>query len=112
MRKIIFFTFILLIPISLFGKKRYYIKNVEIVGELNSNGSMDVTEKRTYSFKGRFKYAYQKFKKNNNIIYDNFSVSEGPNNYYFSKDKDIDTYQILEEDDNIEIRWYFKAIFS
>mgnify|MGYP002525563286 CR=1 FL=1 len=56
---------LLLLPVLIFGSqnKKYYITNVDITGQLSKNGSMDVTEKRTYKFNGSFKYAFQKLKK-------------------------------------------------
>jgi len=39
--------------------KEYGIRSVNIDAHLNADGSMDVTEARTYDFNGSFSYAYQ-----------------------------------------------------
>lgn len=107
--KLVFLLFFL--PVFIFGSKnkKYYITNVDIIGQLIEDGSVDVTENRTYKFKGSFKYAFQKLKKSEGIRYDNISVSEGQSYYYLSSQKDLGSYQIIESDDHIEIRWNFKA---
>ena len=62
MKKFNFFFFFLLFPLCLFADKKYYITNVDIIAQLNQDGSMDVVEDRTYKFKGNFKYAFQTLK--------------------------------------------------
>ena len=36
-------------------------------------------------------------------------MSEGNSDYYLSNQKDLDSYQIFDNDNHIEIRWHFKA---
>ena len=111
MKKYNLVLLLLLFPILILGasNKKYSITNVNIIGQLSDNGSMNVTEDRTYKFKGKFKYAFQKLKKSTGKKYDDITVSEGNNDYYLSNQKDLGSYQIIENNDHIEIRWNFKA---
>ena len=79
--ELVFLLFFL--PVFIFGSKnkKYYITNVDIIGQLIEDGSVDVTENRTYKFKRSFKYAFQKLKKSDGIRYDNISISEGKSYY-------------------------------
>ena len=55
-------TFILLCTSLLFGKS-YTIDNVNIESTIGRDGIVQITEKRTFNFRGRFSYAYQKIDK-------------------------------------------------
>ena len=70
---------------------------------------MDVTENRTYKFKGKFKYAFQELVKSEGIRYDNISVSESGSRYALSDERDAGTFEITDEDSYINVRWNFKA---
>ena len=100
-----------LLPLCLYGKsnKKYSITKVDIVGQISQDGSMHVIEKRTYKYKGRFKYAFQKLKKTPGLDFDNILVLEGRTPYSYSDTKEIETYKITETDDYVEVRWFFKA---
>ena len=109
MKKIILILFFTTFHIFAASNKKYEIPKVEIIAHINSDGSIDITENRTYKFKGKFKFAFQKLTKSDNIKYNYFSVSEGNIEYDLSDDKNPNTYKIIENSKNIEIKWYFRA---
>ncbi len=111
MNKINLIIIIFLLPLCLFAKsnKKYSITKVDIIGQLSEDGSMHVLENRTYKYKGRFKYAFQRLNKTPGINYNNIFISEGKKKYKYSDSKEIETFKITENDDFVEVRWFFKA---
>ena len=83
MKKYFSLLFILLIQFVFPRGEKYSITNVSIIGELQSDGSMLVTEERTYRFKGKFKFAYQDLVISEGINYNDITVSEDNAEYFF-----------------------------
>ena len=57
---------VLLCPLFLFSKE-YEITDVQILAQLNTDGSMDVSESRTYRFKDSFTFAFINLSKSKEI---------------------------------------------
>ncbi len=89
--------------------KSYRMEQVSIVADLAADGSMKVAEERTYRFKGKFKYAFRSFALDSRIKYENFLVSENDQPYALSDSKEPGTYTVTTTDEDIEVRWYFRA---
>ena len=67
MKKIILILFFTTFHIFAASNKKYEIPKVEIIAHINSDGSIDITENRTYKFKGKFKFAFQKLTKSDKL---------------------------------------------
>ena len=56
--------------------KSYRITRVDIGARLNADGSMEVSEARTYAFSGSFTFAYRDFPVGRQVTFDDFEVYE------------------------------------
>jgi len=91
------------------GAKSYRVENVTIVADLKTDGSMAVSEERTYRFKGRFKYAYRNLPLDPRVSFEDFQVSENNQPYQLSDSHEPGTFTVTTKDDEIEVRWYYRA---
>jgi uncharacterized membrane protein len=89
--------------------KDYHIESVIIEAQLNSDGSMDIKEKRTYRFEGSFHWAtyFLPTEKTGGVI--NFSVSEEGEPYSRNYERAEGTYQCVEIPGSITAKWFFDA---
>ncbi len=87
----------------------YKMKAVTIKADLGQDGSMVVSEERTYRFKGRFKYAFRTFPTGSGIGYEDFTVSEGDRTFLLSDNEEPGTYKVTEDQNEIEVRWFYRA---
>ena len=92
-----------------FAAKDYHIESVIIEAQLNSDGSMDIKEKRTYKFEGQFHWATYSLptEKTGGVI--NFSVGEEGKPYLQSEGEKEETYQYKETSESIQAKWFFGA---
>jgi uncharacterized membrane protein len=89
--------------------KSYRITRVEIEARLQSDGSMVVTEDRTYSFDGSFSYAYRDMPRGQAVTFDGFEVYEGERPYHLSDSETPGTYWISSSGAGTRITWYYRA---
>ncbi|MCP4291379.1 MAG: DUF2207 domain-containing protein [bacterium] len=82
---------------------------VSIKADLASDGGMSVSENRTYRFRGRYKYAYRTFPLDSRINYRDFQVSENGHPYQLSDTEEPGTYTVTSDDEEIEVRWFYRA---
>jgi len=69
---------------------------------------MQVTEHRTFEFKGKFSYSYRSFPKDR-VQYQDIVVSEAGNTYRESDSEDPGTFRIIDRGSKLEVRWYYSA---
>jgi uncharacterized membrane protein len=70
---------------------------------------MEVTESRTFRFKGSFSYAYRTFPGDSWVSFSGFRISEGGMPYSRSESKEPGTYRVIQKENRTEVRWYFRA---
>ncbi len=92
-----------------FASKTYRIKGVEIAAQAQADGSLQISEERTYRFKGSFRYAYRTFALKGGIDYSDFQVSEEGLPFIQNDSEDPGTFKVIPKDEKIEIRWFYKA---
>jgi len=114
MKKIIVYPILLLIFIWGTGilaadDKDYSITNVQIDAELSSDGSMQVSESRTFYFDGKYSYLFRYFPLNGPVKFTDFSVFEGRRKYRESNSGDPGTFLVKEEKNRIVIKWFISA---
>jgi len=117
MKKLFYLQFILALQIFFSlspaaAAKFYRITDVNISAQLNKDGSMDVTESRTYQFKGSYRYAFRTFPLSDSISFTNFYVSEHGNPYNQSSSKEPGSFQIYQKENKIEVRWFYRASYE
>ncbi len=96
-------------PEAFATSKSYHVSSLTIEANALSNGSMKVVESRSYTFRGRYHYAYRSFSRSGGIDYSEFVVSENGRAYKRNDSEDPGSYKISDNGDGIELRWYFKA---
>ncbi len=109
--------FLAVIPTNAADTKDYSITNVSINNTVNTDGSMDVVESRTYNFDGSFSFAYQTINKSNSksksYSIKNFTLCDETICYKSapSTDKTLspNTFYVDENDSRYYIKWFFKA---
>ena len=101
-------AFIFLCTSLLFGKS-YTIDKVKIESTIRADGIVQITEKRTYNFQGRFSYAYQKIdKKLFKEIYD-IQLSENGYQYINNSSSEPYTFTVTSNKKSIEIKWFHES---
>jgi uncharacterized membrane protein len=110
------FPVLCLVVVVLFGLTRstlaakdYYISNVTIQARLSADGSMDIEEKRTYSFRGHFHWAtyHLPIDRTGGVV--DFTVGEEGRAYSRGSQAVAGTYQYDETPDAIDAKWFFDA---
>ncbi len=99
LKYVLFLFLIFILSFSLVDGKSYSLNKANIEMYILDNGSINVSEEITFNFDGDFTFAYRDIPKGYWNI-SNISVYEGNNN--------IKT-EILNESNNIRIKWYFNA---
>ncbi len=89
--------------------KSYQIPAADIEATLQSDGSLEVHEQRTYRFRDRYRHAYRTLPKRADISYGNFSIWENGQPYQLDDSKDKGTFRVSEDETSIEVRWFFSA---
>jgi uncharacterized membrane protein len=89
--------------------KNYLIESVMIDAQLNSDGSMNIKEKRTYKFEGHFHWAtyFLPTEKTGGVV--DFSVGEEGRPYLRTGGEKEGTYQYGETSESISAKWFFDA---
>jgi len=89
--------------------KYYRIQSVIIQAKLNPDGNMDIQEKRTYDFRGTFRWAtyFLPREKIGEIV--DFSIGEEGRNYLRGRAGTEGTYEYDESPEYVRTKWYFDA---
>lgn len=117
MKKLIFFLtllFSLTIPIAVYADNKYYsIDKLLINAEIQSNGDILVNDEFTYSFNGDFNGIYLNLNLNgsNGYSINNVTIedSKGSYNLENKNDKSNNSYEIINNDDKIQVKIYSKS---
>lgn len=102
--------FLILILISSFGfSKSFTIDQIDINAEVLENGCIQITESRTYTFKGSYKWADYQLPLDRLGDVELFSLKEGSQNYYQSNDESPGSYYIENRDNSFYVKWFYRA---
>ena len=89
--------------------KSLTIPQVEINARLRPDGSMDVSEARTYRFRGSFSYAFRDMPRDGPVAFEGFEVSENGRPYRLSNTEEPGTYSISSTSRGTRITWHYRA---
>ena len=89
--------------------KRFHIESVDIETQIHTDGSLTISEVRTYQFKGSYSWADYSLPLGNLGPVTGFSVSEETRVYEASSSEDPGTYYTQVEDDKFYARWFFQS---
>jgi uncharacterized membrane protein len=95
--------------VSAASAKSYEITHVDIEARLHPDGSMDMTEERTYQFQGSYRFAYRDLPTGGPVTFENFTVSEGGRQYRLAGSEAPGTYNISQSSGRTRVTWYYKA---
>ena len=103
-------VFFLLVWIpDLSAAKSYRITGVSIDAQLQTDGSMDVIESRTFKFSGSFSFVFRTLATQDRVTFQDFRVSENGRFYELSDSGRPGTYRVTRPSGQIEVRWFFDA---
>ncbi|MTI88031.1 MAG: DUF2207 domain-containing protein [Balneolaceae bacterium] len=95
---------------SLSHAKEYTIPEIRVEVQINADGSIRITEHRTYHFDGDYSWANYRLPKKNFHNINDIRISEG-NSYYLNKNtEEIGTFLVEESDEAINLKWFYSAI--
>jgi uncharacterized membrane protein len=103
----VFFMFVWLPGLS--AAKSYRITGVSIDAQLQTDGSMDVIESRTFKFSGSFSFVFRTLTTQGRVTFQDFKVSENGKFYQLSDSGRPGTYRVTRPSGKIEVRWFFDA---
>ena len=89
--------------------KSYNINKVDISAGLFEDGSLEVTESRTYVFRGSFTSAYRDLPVTGSVTYGDFGISESGRPYRLDDSQQPGTYTITRSSGNIRVTWYYST---
>ena len=127
MKKIILsisFALVLLLAPMVSGQafaKDYSITSADITAQINTNGSVNITETRTYSFSGSYSWADENInlvpKCNSgetcqNYVITNVSIKDGTETYSKLNDSVPGTFQATNNGNTLYIKWFYSAVDS
>jgi len=97
------------VPREAVAAKYYRVPQVVIDARLAPDGTMDVTEQRTYEFRGAFKFAYRDLPAADPVVFEDFTVSEGGHPYALSDSESPGTYEISKVAGRTRVTWFYEA---
>ncbi|MBD3373563.1 DUF2207 domain-containing protein [candidate division KSB1 bacterium] len=89
--------------------KSFDLAGAFIEARLNSDGSLEIKESRTYDFDGSFSYAYRTLPLHEDVQYSRLSLREGDVVYQQNDSKQPGTFSLERDSDELTIRWNYKA---
>lgn len=89
--------------------KSYGITKVDIDARLQPDGSMIVSEDRTYTFDGSFSFAFRDMPGGQKITFDGFEIYEGGRAYHLSSSESPGTYSVDRSGGKTRVTWYYRA---
>jgi uncharacterized membrane protein len=101
---------VILIPLSnLTYAKDYDLTEVRIRADIQADGSVRITETRTYQFDGSFSYAYRDLLLNRIDRISDISVADETGPLTFSNSEDPGTYEIDRDRKKARVTWHYRA---
>lgn len=102
-------SFTLLISSSSAFAKDYTIPQLHIEVQINADGSLRITEHRTYIFDGDFSWANYELPKEGFSTIRNIQVSEAGENFTNLNTEEPRTFVVEESRDAFNIKWFYRA---
>ena len=94
---------------SAVAAKSYRITQTDIGARLYTDGSMEVSESRTYQFDGSFTFAYRDLPATGPVTYHDFDVLEAGRHYSRSGTEEPGTFHISRTPERTRVTWFYRA---
>lgn len=89
--------------------KEYSIPQLQIEVQINEDGSLRITEHRTYVFDGSYSWANYQLSKSGFSSISNIQVSEGGEHFTNLNAEEPGTFLVEESTGSFNIKWFFEA---
>jgi uncharacterized membrane protein len=106
---ILFFVFLFTLSGNTIWAKSFTIDKIEVQAEIRSDGSMQLTEARTYTFRGEFSWADYRLPLANIGEIKDFSLRDETTEYRPGSDEKPGSYQLNVGSDEFYVRWNYRA---
>lgn len=103
---ILIFSFL---PASVLFANSYSIPDIHVEVTVAENGTLLISEKRTYQFDGDFSWADYRISKEGFSEIRNIRVSEGDSSYVNLNTEEEGTFSVSETDNAVVIKWNYSA---
>src|SRR5699024_6833812 len=99
---------ILNLPAEGFGKE-YAIPTIIVEADIRADGSVRITEHRTYHFEGSFSWADYRLPLQGYSGISNIRVTEANTDFINTNSEEPGSFQVLRTDDEIQIKWFYEV---
>ena len=89
--------------------KFYTLDEIQISAQINEDGSLNITENRTFNFHGPYRWADYSLPLRKLGKVTDFSLSEGEKDYQQSDSKEPGTYFITQSKNKFYVKWFYRA---
>lgn len=89
--------------------KEYVVAKAQITAQITSDGSLFVSEERTYRFSGSYSWASMTLSTNASQPIEGITVTEGGQRYIEDDAQTPGTYQVTSTPKQTDIKWYYEA---
>lgn len=107
--RFIFLFFLTLVLSTSVQAKEYEIPELKIEVQINEDGSLTITEHRTYVFDGSFSWANYRLPKMGYSGIRNIQVSEDGQSFTNLNTEEPRSFLVEESDEAFNIKWFFRA---
>ncbi|MGN8226087.1 DUF2207 domain-containing protein [Gracilimonas sp. BCB1] len=108
-----FFLFVITFTLNFLGStalaKEYAIPELKIEVSINPDGTVTITEHRTYVFDGDFSWANYELPKSGFSAIRNIQVSENGSNFINLNSEEPGTFLVEESNRSYNIKWFYDA---
>ncbi len=105
---IVLFLFVYL-PVETLPAKSYTLQQIQVYAVIQPDGSMAVTESRTYNFRGRFSWADYRLPISGFGEVQQFTLSDKYGNYIPKNNEQAGSYITEYTDSEFYVRWFYEA---
>ncbi|MBN2366077.1 MAG: DUF2207 domain-containing protein, partial [Calditrichaeota bacterium] len=105
----LFFCSFLLLPFYKGFAKSYSLERVQVHAVVQPDGSIDITESRTYNFRGRFSWADYRLPVSGFGGVENFTLADNFGNYIPENNEEPGSYLVEYSDSEFYVRWFYSA---
>lgn len=97
------------LPQSILSAKEYSIPEIQVDVQINADGSLKITEHRTYVFDGSYTWANYRLPKSGYSAIREITVSENGEPFINLNTEEPGSFLIEESNDAYNIKWFYRA---
>lgn len=105
----LFFLIGVFLPLSNISAKDYSIPEIQVDVQINAEGTVTITEHRTYVYDGSYTWANYRLPKSGYSAIHDISVSENGESYINLNTEEPGSFLVEESDEAYNIVWHYRA---